>query len=115
MKTMKILLANKFYYHRGGDSIYMLNQEKQQKAHGNKVAVFVMGYLKNLNTPWKKFFPKNMSKLMAFTRLVGDVEDLKDKIEKMFAHDFDYQAIEKDAIERYSSEAYYHKLMEYYK
>lgn len=33
----------------------------------------------------------------------------------MFAHDFDYQAIAKDAIERYSSEAYYHKLMEYYK
>ena len=50
---------------------------------------------------------------MTFTS--GDVEDLKDKIEKMFAHDFDYQAIAKDAIERYSSEAYYHKLMEYYK
>lgn len=82
---MKILLANEFYYHRGGDCIYMLNQEKQQKAHGNEVAVFAMGYLKNLNTPWKKFFPKNMSKLMAFTRLVGDVENLKDKIEKMFA------------------------------
>ena len=45
----------------------------------------------------------------------ADVEDLKDKILKMFAHDFDYQTIAKDAIERYSSEAYYHKLMEYYK
>lgn len=45
----------------------------------------------------------------------GNVDDLKDKILKMFAHDFDYQAIAKDAIERYSSEAYYHKLMEYYK
>ena len=50
---------------------------------------------------------------MTFTS--GDVVDLKDKILKMFAHDFDYQAIAKDAIERYSSEAYYHKLMEYYK
>ena len=50
---------------------------------------------------------------MTFT--TGDVEDLKDKIEKMFAHDFEYQAIAKDAIERYSSEAYYHKLMKYYK
>lgn len=50
---------------------------------------------------------------MTFTS--GDVEDLKDKIEKMFAYGFDYQAIAKDAIERYSSEAYYHKLMEYYK
>ena len=45
----------------------------------------------------------------------GDVEDLKDKILKMFAHDFDYQSIAKDAIERYSCEAYFHKLMEYYK
>ena len=45
----------------------------------------------------------------------ADVEDLKDKILKMFAYDFDYQTIAKDAIERYSSEAYYHKLMEYYK
>lgn len=82
---MKILLANKFYYRRGGDCIYMLNLEKLLKTHGHEVAVFAMGYLKNLNTPWKKFFPKNMSKLMAFTRLVGDVENLKDKIEKMFA------------------------------
>lgn len=45
----------------------------------------------------------------------ADVEDLKNMILKMFAYDFDYQAIAKDAIERYSSEAYYHKLMEYYK
>ena len=50
---------------------------------------------------------------MTFTS--GDVEDLKDKILKMFEHDFDYQAIAKDAIERYSSEAYYHKLMDFYK
>lgn len=112
---MKILLANKFYYRRGGDCIHMLNLEKLLNAHGHEVAVFAMDYPEYLDTPWKKYFPKNMSKLMAFTRPVGDVKDLKDKIEKMFAHDFDYQAIAKDAIERYSSEAYYHKLMEYYK
>ena len=56
---------------------------------------------------------------MYFTNITGGEPfirtDLKDKIEKMFAHDFDYQAIARDAIERYSSEAYYHKLMEYYK
>ena len=43
------------------------------------------------------------------------VRKTMDKIEKMFAHNFDYQAIAKDAIERYSSEAYYHKLMDFYK
>lgn len=71
---MKILLANKFYYRRGGDCIYMLNLEKLLKAHGHEVAVFAMDYPENLNTPWKKYFPKNMSKLMAFTRPFGDGE-----------------------------------------
>ena len=68
---MKILLANKFYYRRGGDCIYMLNLEKLLKAHGHEVAVFAMDYPENLDTPWKKYFPKNMSKLMAFTRPFG--------------------------------------------
>ena len=71
---MKILLANKFYYRRGGDCIYMLNLEKLLKAHGHEVAVFAMEYPENLDTPWKKYFPKNMSKLMAFTRPFGSHE-----------------------------------------
>ena len=50
---------------------------------------------------------------MTFTS--GDVEDLKEKILMMFEHDFDYDAIAKNAVERYSSEAYYNKLIEYYK
>ena len=50
---------------------------------------------------------------MTFTS--GDVEDLKYKILKMFEQKFDYDAIAKNAIERYSSEAYYNKLIEYYK
>ena len=50
---------------------------------------------------------------MTFTS--GDVEDLKDKIIKMFNHEFNYDAIAKNAIERYSREAYYEKLMKYYK
>lgn len=71
---MKILLVNKFYYRRGGDCIYMLNLEKLLKAHGHEVAVFAMDYPENLDTPWKKYFPKNMSKLMAFTRPFGSHE-----------------------------------------
>lgn len=50
---------------------------------------------------------------MTFTS--GDVEDLKDKIQKMFNYHFDYESIAKNAIERYSSEAYYEKLMKIYK
>ncbi len=52
----------------------MLNLEKLLKAHGHEVAVFAMAYPENLDTPWKKYFPKNMSKLMAFTRPFGSHE-----------------------------------------
>lgn len=79
---MKILLANKFYYRRGGDCIYMLNLEQLLKAHGHEVAVFAMDYPENLDTPWKKYFPKNMSKLMAFTRPFGSHE-VKGKFKKL--------------------------------
>lgn len=71
---MKILLANKFYYRRGGDCIYMLNLEQLLKTHGHEVAVFAMDFSENLDTPWKKYFPSNMSKLKAFTRPFGDGE-----------------------------------------
>lgn len=35
---MKILLANKFYYRRGGDCVHTLNLEQLLKAHGHEVA-----------------------------------------------------------------------------
>lgn len=79
---MKILLTNKFYYRRGGDCIYMLNLEKLLKAHGHEVAVFAMDYPENLDTPWKKYFPKNMSKLMAFTRPFG-AHEVKSTFKKL--------------------------------
>ncbi len=79
---MKILLANKFYYRRGGDCIYMLNLEQLLRAHGHEVAVFAMDYPENLDTPWKKYFPQNMSKLMAFTRPFGSAE-VKSKFKKL--------------------------------
>lgn len=74
---MKVLLANKFYYRRGGDCIYMLNLEKLLKAHGHEVAVFAMDYPENVESPWQKYFPSNMSKLKAFTRPFGDGETKK--------------------------------------
>ena len=71
---MKILLSNKFYYRRGGDCIYMLNLEQLLKQHAHEVAVFAMDYPENMSTPWSKYFPQNMSKLMAFTRPFGSNE-----------------------------------------
>lgn len=58
---MKILLANKFYYRRGGDCIYTLNLEEGLKAHGHDVAVFAMQHPENLPTPWGKYFPSEVT------------------------------------------------------
>ena len=71
---MKILLSNKFYYRRGGDCIYMLNLEQLLKQHGHEVAIFSMDYPENLESPWSKYWPRNMSKVAAFTRPFGDGE-----------------------------------------
>lgn len=57
---MKILLANKFYYRRGGDCICMLSLEQMLKDHGHDVAVFAMDYPENLPTPWQKYFPSEV-------------------------------------------------------
>lgn len=77
---MKIVLANKFYYHRGGDCIYMLNLEQLLKEHGHEVAVFAMDYPENLDTPWKKYFPNEVKfkpgpgMIEAFMRPFGTTE-----------------------------------------
>lgn len=44
----------------------------------------------------------------------GNVDDLKEKIEMMWNASFNYKDIAENAVKRYSSEAYYEKLMEYY-
>ena len=48
------------------------------------------------------------------TFVSGDVEDLKQKIQEMFAASFDYAAIAKNAQKRYNAEAYYEKIMKEY-
>lgn len=79
---MRILLANKFYYRRGGDCVYVLNLEQLLKKHGHEVAVFAMDYPENMDTEWKRYFPKNMGKVMAFTRPFGSRE-VKDKFNRL--------------------------------
>lgn len=72
--SMRILLANKFYYRRGGDCVCMLNTERLLKEHGHEVAVFAMDYPENMYTPWSVFFPKKMETWMALTRPFGSYE-----------------------------------------
>jgi len=79
---MKILLANKFYYRRGGDCVYALNLEELLKAHGHEVAVFSMQYPENLDSEWKNYWPSQMTVIKAFVRPLG-TREVKDKFTKL--------------------------------
>ena len=68
---MRILLANKFYYRRGGDCIYTMNLEKLLKAKGHEVAVYAMQYPDNEPSEWSCYWPSNMTGLRAVVRPFG--------------------------------------------
>jgi len=57
---MKILLANKFYYYRGGAEVYVINLETLLREHGHEVAVFSMQHPQNLPSEYGKFFPREV-------------------------------------------------------
>lgn len=71
---MRILLSNKFYYRRGGDCIVTMGMEDLLKSKGHEVAIFAMDYPENINSPWKKYWPSNMTKFKALLRPFGDKE-----------------------------------------
>src|ERR1035437_845818 len=54
---MKILLANKFYYSRGGDCIHFIALKKLLEEHGHQVAVFTMQHPDNLAGRYSDFWP----------------------------------------------------------
>ncbi len=69
----RVLLANKFYYRRGGDCIYVLNLEQLLKANGHEVAIFAMDYPENLPSEWSEYFPSEIR----FSPGVGMIEALR--------------------------------------
>ena len=58
---MKILIANKFFYPRGGDCISTINLYELLKSKGNEVAIFSMNYSENNSTEWDKYFAQEVS------------------------------------------------------
>jgi len=58
---MKILIASKFYYRRGGDCTYALNLESLLRSKGHETAVFAMQYPLNLNCSQEKYFPSEVN------------------------------------------------------
>jgi len=69
----KILIANKFYYNRGGDCIYSINLEKILKEAGYDVAFFSMNCPKNFENEWGKYWVSKFS-AKKFMRPFGDRE-----------------------------------------
>ncbi len=57
---MKILLVNKFYYHRGGDCTAVFSTEELLKKKGHEVAVFSVKHPQNVPSPWESYFPENI-------------------------------------------------------
>ena len=68
---MKVLLANKFYYRRGGDCVCTLNLEQLLKDHNHDTAVFAMQHPENFPTPWSKYFPVSYTHLDVYKRQIG--------------------------------------------
>ena len=58
---MRILLANKFHYPRGGDCIHSLELERLLKAAGHAVAFFAMACPQNEASEWARFFPTEVA------------------------------------------------------
>lgn len=74
----RILIANKFYYPRGGDCIVAMNLERLLKEQGHDVAVFAMQYPENIDSGWNNYYPSQVdfagslgNKLKAAKRLMG--------------------------------------------
>lgn len=74
----RVLIANKFYYPRGGDCVCTLNLERLLADMGHEVAVYSMRYPENLPSRWEGYFasPVDFSgsvseKLRAAARTMG--------------------------------------------
>lgn len=72
----KILLANKFFYPRGGDCVHTLNLMQLLQSKGHQVAVFSMHYPENLPSEWQSYFADEVrfsggDRLKALERIFG--------------------------------------------
>lgn len=57
---MRILLANKFYFLKGGAERYCFELSKLLEKHGEAVVPFAMEDSRNLETPYAKYFPSRV-------------------------------------------------------
>ncbi|KAB8288024.1 glycosyl transferase family 1 [Bifidobacterium ramosum] len=53
---MRVLLVNKFFYHKGGSETYLFALAEGLRAMGHEVAFFAMQHPQNEKTYWDKYF-----------------------------------------------------------
>lgn len=78
----RVLIANKFYYNRGGDCIASISLEQLLKNRGHEVAFFSMNHPQNYPSDWTSFFPSQVdfqskgliAKLQAASRIFHSKE-----------------------------------------
>lgn len=108
MEKKRILIANKFYYPRGGDCIVAMNLEKLLKEQGHDVAVFAMDYPENVDSGWNGYYASQVdfagsvsNKLKAAKRLMG-WGDIKSAFNKLL-DDFNPDIVHLHNIHSYLS------------
>lgn len=57
---MRILIANKYYYPRGGSEIYTIELARLLSKNGHEVAAFAMQHQDNICNEYASFFPSEM-------------------------------------------------------
>lgn len=72
--SMKILIANKFWYRRGGDCVYSMALKNLLEAQGHEVAVYAMQYSENDPSSWSGYWPSEMNMAKAMVRPIGSCE-----------------------------------------
>ena len=70
---MRVLIVNKFYYHRGGDCTAVFGLEQLLKDKGHEVAIFSMQKPENAPSSWDKYFPKEVNFSFSFSSIFSTI------------------------------------------
>ena len=60
---MRVLIANKYYYNKGGDCNYAIGLEQLLMSRGHKTAFFAMQHPENITSLYSKYFPSEVDYL----------------------------------------------------
>ncbi len=92
---MKVLLANKFFYPKGGDAVVFFSTGDLLLKKGHGTVFFAMEHPNNLSSPYSKYFVSNvdlnsnggfLKQLKTAGRILYSLE-AKDKIEKLITEE----------------------------